>query len=177
MHSGPQSHDHSLEASPSDRSQLHALLSQFDNVMLGTFEVNGMTRLAARPMAIAHLEPDCRLRFFTANDNGLVAGGPRNRAAQVFGQSRLRYVSLLGRIEASDDRGLIRQFWKPSFQPWFEGPDDPQLMLVTFTPDEAELWDSTGAKGIKYLFRSVKAAVSGDQPPQPAEGQHKKMKL
>lgn len=167
MHSGTERHDSSLEASPSDRSQLHALLSQFDNVMLGTFETNGVTKLVARPMAVAHLEPDCRLRFFTAKDNALVAGNPWNRAAQVFGQSRLRYVSLLGRIEASEERGLINQFWKPSFEPWFDGPEDSKLLLVTFTPDEAELWDSTGAKGLKYLFRPAKAA----------ENQHKKLKL
>jgi general stress protein 26 len=177
MNSATERHDFSLEASPSDRSQLHALLSEFDTVMLGTFEANGITRVNARPMAVAHLEPDCRLRFFTARDNALVAGSPWNRAAQVFGQSRLRYVSILGRIEMSEDRGLIKQFWKPSFQPWFDGPEDSKLVLVTFMPDEAELWDSTGAKGIKYLFRTAKAAITGEQPPEPARDQHKKMKL
>jgi hypothetical protein len=47
---------------------------------------------------------------------------------------------------------------------WFKGPDDPRACVLVFTPSEAELWDASGVKGLRYLFAAAKAFVTGDRP-------------
>ncbi|MBK6532914.1 MAG: pyridoxamine 5'-phosphate oxidase family protein [Deltaproteobacteria bacterium] len=40
-----------------------------------------------------------------------------------------------------------------------EGKDDPNLCLVVLHPDEAEFWDMSGPKGIRYLSSSGRASA------------------
>jgi hypothetical protein len=48
--------------------------------------------------------------------------------------------------------------------------------LLGLHPRQIEFWDASGTKGLKYLFDSAKALLTGE-PPKPAEGQHDKVRL
>lgn len=52
------------------------------------------------------------------------------------------YVSLTGHAEVTNDREKISELWSPFVKAWWESPEDPNIRLITVTPDEAEAWDS-----------------------------------
>jgi general stress protein 26 len=139
------------------------VLEHFDNAMLVTRSSDGFLR--ARPMAIARSEGDGDLWFFTSIESGKVdeiLSDPRCAAVM---QGSLRYLSLSGRAELVRDRKKIDDLWQPTYSVWFKnGKDDPNLVLIHFLAEEGEYWDSTGIKGLRYMFEVAKALVRGGTP-------------
>lgn len=167
------------EASTPDdqRTHLHALLAEFSTLMLVTQDDSSAgPALNGRPMAVAKLEDDCTLVFVTGVNSMKVKEALEEDGA-VVGQTKLRQVSLAGRFSISRDRARIAAVWSKAFDVWFPGgKDDPNACLIIFTPHQAELWDSSGAKGLKYLFDSAKALITRE-PPRASVEQHEKLKL
>ena len=74
------------------------------------------------------------------------------------------------------DRAL-HLFWSKGFDVWFPaGKEDPNACLMTFKPRDAELWDSSGLKGLRYLLESAKALLTKTTP-ESSSDQHAKLKL
>lgn len=158
-------------------ARIHELLADFDTAMLIT-QAHGQP-LRARPMAIARVEADCRLWFFTGRDSAKVHEIQDNQEVLIVCQDEhSRYVSLSGTAELSSNRGKARELWKESYQTWFpRGVEDPDLLLISVKPREAEYWDSQGFKGLRYVFEAAKAYATGTRP-QIREGeQHGKVVL
>lgn len=144
---------------------VHELLEKFDTLMVGTYEQTGdAPRLHARPMSVAHVEDDSSIVFFTAIDTGKVEEALSPRRGHISGQSRRRYLSAIGEFEIIKDVERAKALWKPQFSVWFDGPEDPKLVLMIFHPEEVELWDSSGVKGLKYAFQMARALVTGERP-------------
>lgn len=151
---------------------LYDLLKEFPTVMLGTFEQTGPTpSLVARPMSVAQLEPDCRLTFITGIDTTKVDEALRTRVAHVIGQSKTRFFTIRGTIIVSQDRARIRELWSKANELWFTGPDDPSAALMVFHPEEAEIWDVSGANGIRFVFEAAKALLTGKELPSEKAGE------
>lgn len=69
------------------------------------------------------------------------------------------YVSITGHATVSDDRAKIADLWTSTDEAWWEGPDDPDIRVLTVDPEDAELW-----KGPNRLVAGAKmlaAAVTG----------------
>lgn len=137
------------------------VLEHFDNAMLVTRSSDGTLR--GRPMAIARSEADGTLWFFTSVESGKVdeiLSDPRCAAVM---QGSLRYLSLSGQAELVRDRKRIDDLWQRPYEAWFkQGKDDPDLALIHFVAAEGEYWDSSGAKGLRYVFEVAKALARGD---------------
>lgn len=153
-----------VAAPASDRSRVYDLLRQFSTVMLITTEGEGdKATLHARPMDVAKLDEDCSLTFVTGLDTAKVHEAKSEAAVYVVAQGRSVYVSLRGRVEVVRDRERIHAAWKPVDKVYFpEGKDDPNLCLMVVHPAEAEYWDMSGPKGIRYLFEAARALFSGE---------------
>lgn len=148
---------------------MHQLLQEFSTVMLGTFEQSGgQPSLVARPMHVARLDADCSMCFLSALGTDKVDEAMRTQGAHVIGQSKTRFFTMRGHITVSRDRARIRELWSSMNEIWFDGPDDPRIVLIEFQPEEAELWDASGINGLRFLFQAAKALVSG-APPHDAE--------
>jgi general stress protein 26 len=146
-----------------NQRQLFELLQEFPTVMLGTYEQTGPApSLVARPMSVAKLEPDCTLSFITGIDSTKVDEGLRAGGAHVIGQSKTRFFSVRGQVRISQDRARIRELWSKLNDAWFDGPDDPKAALMVFHPEEAELWDVSGTKGLRFVFETAKALITGE---------------
>lgn len=154
-----------VAAPTSDRARVYDLLRQFSTVMLITTEGEGdKATLRARPMDVAKLDEDCTLTFLTGLDTAKVHEVKGDAAVHVVAQGRSVYVSLRGRVEVVRDRERIHGAWKPVDKVYFpNGKDDPDLCLMVLHPDEAEFWDMSGPKGIRYLFEAAKALLSGER--------------
>jgi general stress protein 26 len=136
------------------------VLEHFDNAMLVTRSNDG--KLRGRPMAIARSEGDGTLWFFTSIESGKVDEILADPHCTAVMQGPLRYLSLSGRAELVRDRKRIDDLWQRSYEAWFkQGKDDPYLALIHFVAEEAEYWDSSGIKGLRYVFEVAKALARG----------------
>ena len=146
------------------REHLHAMLAQFDTTMLVTHEPDGGMR--GRPMAVARLEDDCSLWFFTlADTNKTHEISQDDRVLVVCQKEHSAYLALSGQAELVNDRVKIAELWKESFKVWFPGgKEDPNIELIHVRPLHGEYWDNQGANKIQFLFEAAKAYITGTTP-------------
>jgi len=73
-----------------------------------------------------------------------------------------RFVSVTGHASVSQDKAKIRDLWSPMVKAWWESPDDPNIRLITVTPDDAEFWDGPGK--IIGTIKMIAAAATSSRP-------------
>lgn len=93
------------------------------------------------------------LYFFTARDNRLAPGG--KAMAQFESKGHDFFACLSGTVTLDNDPAQIDKLWSKSVEAWFPGgKSDPNLALLRFDIDSAELWEAdvslTGM--VKMLF-------------------------
>ncbi|MDB4985449.1 MAG: ral stress protein 26 [Myxococcaceae bacterium] len=138
------------------------LLKKFDTAMLVT-QTGAGGAPHARPMAVADTSEDGSVWFITGADSPKIDEiRADHEVVAAFSEGR-RYLSVSGRAEISRDRARIAQVWKESFEVWFHGKDDPNIVLLRLDPSEAEYWDNSGSQGIKYALKFAAAYVSGEK--------------
>jgi len=54
------------------------------------------------------------------------------------------YCSVSGKAEIVDDRSILEALWTSAADAWFDGPQDPDAILIRVEPTQAELWDMVG---------------------------------
>ena len=155
------------------RDRLRKLIAEFDTAMLVTHGPDG---LRSRPLAIAkkgHDPGDQVVYFSTAIDSGKVSDLQNDAEVNVSMQEKRRFVSLTGTARVVRDRALIDRLWAEDWKIWFpKGKEDPSLSILVVEPREAAYWDISGGTGLKYLFESAKAYVSGTRPPSDDDERH-----
>jgi general stress protein 26 len=169
--------DQGFHNSPEQKQKFHDLLARFETAMLVTHTNDGSIR--ARPMAIAGVEEDSHVWFFTEQESGKVEEIVLDtHVAVVCQKDREVYLSLTGKASLLKDPAKAQELWKPEFKAWFpKGVDDPNLALVYVTPAEGEYWDNAGMQKIKYLFEAAKALATGTKPHIDEGEQHAKVQL
>ena len=120
----------------------------------------------ARPMEVAEVSDDCAVWFFSGKDTSKTHEIDQDReAVLIFQKDHSAYLTLAGRASLSTDRSRIDALWKETFKAWFPGgKDDPNLIVITFRPERAEYWDTTGSKKLSYLWQTATAYVTGTRP-------------
>ena len=117
------------------------LLAKFDNAMLVTQPTQGGAP-HARPMAIAETSEDGSLWFITGADTPKIDELAHNGSILAVMQNERQWLTVSGQAELHRDRARIHQVWKESFRAWFDGKDDPNIVLIRLNPSEAEYWDN-----------------------------------
>jgi general stress protein 26 len=145
------------------REKLRSLLKEFRTGMLVSRAADG--RMRSRPMSIAMLGERDELFFATSRETEKTGDVEEERDVAVTFQSSAVYVSLTGKGYVTNDRKTIDEVWNEAMRVWFPlGKDDPALCIVRVRPVEAEYWDNSGMKGLRYLFEAAKAYVTGTTP-------------
>jgi len=81
------------------------------------------------------------LLFFVSKDNRVARGGPA--MVQFVSKGQDYFACLSGRIAVDNDPALIDKLWSKQVESWFPGGrNDPNLTLIRFDIDDAELWES-----------------------------------
>ncbi len=75
----------------------------------------------------------------------------------------MKFVSISGDATASNDRAKIKELWSVFDKAWWDDENDPDIRLLTVSPETAELWDSPN-KAIAFSTMLV-SAVTGAKPP------------
>ena len=121
-------------------------------------------KLRGRPMS-AYLERDENAIYFLTDarrhkDEEIAQNPSVNLSFADAGS--LKYVSVTGSAEVSNDRTKIKQLFSTPAKAWWNSADDPNIRVLKITPDDAEFWDSPGAM-ISYV-KMATAAISGKRP-------------
>jgi general stress protein 26 len=153
------------------------ILRKFDRAMLITHAPT--TGFHARPMAIADTDDDGGVWFISGADTAKVDELQRDSQVQAIMQSSSKWLSIVGHADVVRDRARIHALWKEAFRVWFSGKDDPNIVLLHVRPSEAEYWDSSGLKGLKFALQVAAAYVTGKEPQRGVEDvdQHAKVPL
>jgi general stress protein 26 len=135
------------------RQIIYELLEAFDTAMLITHGDNEVPH--ARPMALASVEPNCDVWFFTGRGNAMIHEMQNDQYVLIVCQGeRNRFVSLTGRAELVVDRRKAQQLWHESYAAWFPGGvEDPQLVLIHVHAEDAEYWDERHPNGLRHSFQ------------------------
>lgn len=150
-----------------EQAEQHFLevLKGFDQAMLVTHGsqvgLGAQAALHARPMAIAKTEPDGGIWFISGGDTSKVNELQQDSTILAVMQSGSKFMSVGGRAQLTRDRAKIEELWKETFRAWFDGKDDPNIVLIRLNPTEAEYWDNSGLKGLKFAMKVAAAVVSG----------------
>ena len=142
--------------------KLNLLIKDIKIAMLTTIS-QGILR--ARPMATQETAFDGTLWFFTSKQT--------HKAEEIAEDNRVnvsfaepddnRYVSMSGTAELVDDREKFEELWSPFYLSWFpDGLDDPSLILLKVTVEQAEYWDATSSTLVEALGL-LKALVTGER--------------
>ncbi|HEY0332162.1 MAG TPA: pyridoxamine 5'-phosphate oxidase family protein [Stenotrophomonas sp.] len=123
------------------REKFWKTLKSDRTVMLG---VDGSEDGHSRPMT-AMIEGDegGPIWFFTARDNALVSllqGTNRRAIATLAGKGHDLFASIAGDLREQTDRAIVDRLWNPFIAAWYEGKDDPKLVLLRLDPDHAQVW-------------------------------------
>ena len=54
------------------------------------------------------------------------------------------YLEIMGTAEVTDDEGLIDKVWNEALEGYFDGPDDPNLVILKVRPDAMRVMNKKG---------------------------------
>jgi general stress protein 26 len=161
----------------SERQKVYEMLESVESAMLVTHNPDGI--LDARPMRVADVEPAGSLWFMTSRSSRKVCEIEKDsRVLLVYQDPSGQYLSIAGTARIVDDGPRTRRFWKEPYKVWFpNGPDDPDLVLLSVDPEVAEFWDVAGLNRIRYLFDAAKAYVTGDRAAIEDSDKHARLRV
>ena len=86
------------------------------------------------------------------------------------------YLSVSGRAEAVQNPALVKQLWNPLYAAWFpNGPEDPNIAVLTVVPEKAEYWDAP-SNPVIVMIGLAKAVMTGTAYDDEA-AEHEKVNL
>ncbi|MCY0094483.1 pyridoxamine 5'-phosphate oxidase family protein [Hoeflea ulvae] len=135
-----------------------------DGIRIAMFITWDGSRQSARPMAAMPRQDEHAIYFFTganAEKDDQIEEFPIVTLAFVD-QSKNDYVSITGVAKLSNDRAKIKDLWSPMMKSWWDSPEDPDLRLIKFTPEDAQAWD--GPHDMVSTIKMVAAAAGLGKP-------------
>ncbi len=118
----------------------------------------------SRPLSARVYRDENAIYFLVDKD------GSKNQQVEEFPKVSLgfsdigamKFLTIAGTAELSNDRAKIADLWSEFDKAWWDGADDPDIRLLTVTPEDAELWDSPGR--VVATAKMLAAAVTGAKP-------------
>jgi general stress protein 26 len=121
-------------------------------------------KIVGRPMGLVKIEDDATIYLVTGIDSKKVDEMMREPRVTIAVQNGKGTAMVDGDARISQDRALIDKLWEDSWKPYFpEGKSDPTIALIIIDTREATFWEGGVAHGISYLWRHVKARLTGEE--------------
>jgi general stress protein 26 len=73
------------------------------------------------------------------------------------------YLSLTGRASVDRDEERARSLWNKKHEAWWDGPDDPNLLVMRVDLMRAEMWDEPDRSAVA-AFEFARARKTGQKP-------------
>ncbi len=144
-----------------DVSKVAELAKDIRIGMLTTIDADG--HFVSRPMGQQEVEFDGDLWFFAERDSRKVQHITANPYVSVTLTSNDTWISLSGTAEIVDDVAKAKELWNGWVEAWLpQGPEDGSVILIKFTGETAEYWDTPGGR-VASVISFVKAKVTGER--------------
>lgn len=143
-------------------------------LMLG---LTGVEDGATRPMTAQIDRPDGSKKgddgtiyFFASKHEGVgkSLGEGQDRAIAAFqSKDHKIFASIHGRLVADNDRTTIDRLWSPFAAMYYkDGKDDPNLLLIRFDTDRADLWRQSNSGFFKAVAYKLMGKDAGEANPE-----------
>lgn len=143
----------------SDADRVWELMDNISTCMLTTHDGE---RIRSRPMA-AFVRRDEDAIYFLGDarqhKDDEIERNPNVGLAFADGQ---KFVSVTGQASVSQNKAKIKELWSPMVKAWWDSPDDPNIRLLTVTPDDAQFWEGPGK--IVGTIKMLAAAATSSRP-------------
>jgi general stress protein 26 len=159
----------------SDAEKRKSLQKIVEHAQTAFFVTEANHSLHGRPMANAKVEENLQTIWFaTRRDSGKIAEIKQDQQVLLgyTNASGSEWASISGGAALVDEKAKVKELWNPIWKNWFEGPDDPAILLIRVRPVFAEYWDSK-SKTIS-MIKFALAAVTGKKFD---EGENERVKL
>lgn len=114
--------------------------------------------ITSRPMATQEVDEDGTFWFFSSSDSDKNREIEADNRVQLIysNNSSVQFLSVLGTATIVRDLEKTKKLWNVFLTTWFsEGPEDPRVTLIKFTPEEGYYWDTKHNK----MVQSIKIAI------------------
>ena len=85
-------------------------------------------------------DADATIWFFTHRDHPLAKMGPAT--ATFAGKGHDMFARFTGTLSEETSRERTDKQWSPVIEAWFDGKDDPNLLMLRMDLGQAEIWNS-----------------------------------
>lgn len=133
-------------------------------------------KIDSRPMTTLDIDDNGNVWFFTNKHTELGEETNQDEAVSLIysDPKNNSYISVSGNASVVNDDKKKEELWNPMSKAWFpEGKEDPNLVVLKVTTNEAAYWDSSSSKMVVF-FSMLKAVVTGTTPDG---GDHGKLNL
>lgn len=144
-------------------TKCRSLISGLQVAMLTT--ANAAGDMHSQPMAMHDIDDDGCVWFFTRREqNEVLKDGHETRCAVTIEDGKgERFIAMSGKAVVIDDGEREHQLWTPEMRAFFpDGVDAPDLVLVKFSVENVEYWDSPQGP-MAQVVGFVKAAMTGHE--------------
>ncbi|MHA6723366.1 pyridoxamine 5'-phosphate oxidase family protein [Sphingomonas sp. RS2018] len=113
----------------------------------------------------AQLDPDANgeFWFYTTKDNRVAPGG--HAMAQFVSKGHDLYACLAGTLVDETREDIKDKYWSKQVEAWYpQGRQDPNLLMLRFELDSAEIWESDMTIGGRFKMltgQTIKPSESG----------------
>lgn len=146
-----------------DRQKVWELIKDIKIALLVTSADEG---LRGRPMAAMNKDFDGTL-WFASRKNAPKLDQISDDSQVLLAYSQpddQNYVSVAGTARVTRDTAKIKELWSEPMRVWFpDGPEDPDIVLISVTVNSAEFWDAPSSAWV-YAMGYAKARLTGESP-------------
>ena len=144
------------------QKKLHDIVEAARTVLLLTHGEDH--KIVGRPMSRVHTDDDETIYLVSGIDSKKVSEIRSDARVTVAVQDREGIAMIDGTARVSQDRALIERLWSDSWKVWFpRGKEDPDIAILVVEPNEGTYWDQDLGHGLSYLYRYIKARVTGSE--------------
>lgn len=122
------------------------------------------------PMKTLKADPDGRLYFLSGTNTEHYEDITEDNRVQLLysDEEQGKYISVYGKAAVDTDRSRIEALWDPDLSAWFDGKDDPDLVLLEVSVESAQFWDADQNRLLPLIEGA--GVIAPDQPDNTESG-------
>lgn len=127
--------------------------------------------MSVRPMTVLEVDDAGYLWFFTGRSTHKDDEIEQDPFVHLMLQSgqRAGFLNIYGLAKEVKDIHKVKSLWNPTLENWFDGPNDPELVLLSVEVLEGHYWDNKHSAPIA-AFKYLKSLLTGN--PEDMDGVH-----
>ena len=155
-----------MEKDLQDINAIKKLKSLAEDIRFCMYTTYNDGKIESRPMTTLDIDDNGNVWFFTSKHTEIgEETGWNDPVTLIYSDPKNNsYASVSGNASVVNDEKRKEELWNPMSKAWFpNGKDDPNLVVLKVTTDEAAYWDSSSSKMVVF-FSMLKAVVTGTTP-------------